>query len=239
MSLLTDVTIVLLICHLLGDFHFQSQNMSDMKSQSLKILGSHLGIHALILVSSFFILFRWDGIIKNLGLLFSVWISHCIVDLIKYYLSSYRKKQLPEEILYIFDQVLHLGFLLLLSESVFHSATDLVFLNRNLINWLLLIIVITKPANISFKIVFQKYQFNIESPTVPGAGAMIGNLERILSAIFLTMNQISAIGFIYTAKSIARFKEIEENKAFAEYYLIGTLFSILYVVVAHYIIIVI
>ena len=53
------------------------------------------------------------------------------------------------------------------------------------------------------------------------------------------MNQISAIGFIYTAKSIARFKEIEQNKAFAEYYLIGTLFSILYVVIAYYIIIII
>ena len=51
------------------------------------------------------------------------------------------------------------------------------------------------------------------------------------------MNQITAIGFIYTAKSITRFKEIEESKGFAEYYLIGTLFSILYVVVAYLIII--
>lgn len=74
---------------------------------------------------------------------------------------------------------------------------------------------------------------------IPGAGAIIGNLERVLSAIFLAMNQITAIGFIYTAKSIARFKEIEENKGFAEYYLIGTLFSILYVVVAYFIIIVV
>ena len=97
-------------------------------------------------------------------------------------------------------------------------------------------LVITKPANITFKVVFQKYQFQNDAPTVPGAGAVIGNLERILSAVFLAMNQVASIGFIYTAKSIARFKEIEENKGFAEYYLIGTLFSILYVVVAYYLI---
>ena len=50
------------------------------------------------------------------------------------------------------------------------------------------------------------------------------------------MNQVASICFIYTAKSIARFKEIEADKGFAEYYLIGTLFSILYVVVAYYLI---
>lgn len=52
------------------------------------------------------------------------------------------------------------------------------------------------------------------------------------------MNQITAIRVIYTAKSIARFKEIENHKGFAEYYLIGTLFSILYVMVAYFLIIV-
>ncbi|MGH2066430.1 DUF3307 domain-containing protein, partial [Aerococcus sp. L_4] len=73
-----------------------------------------------------------------------------------------------------------------------------------------------------------------EIVTVPGAGAMIGNLERILSAIFLSLNALSSIGLIYTAKSIARFKLIEENQGFAEYYLIGTLFSILFVVVSYF-----
>ena len=91
------------------------------------------------------------------------------------------------------------------------------------------------PLRLSERI-FQKYHFTTDAESVPGAGAVIGNLERILSAIFLAMNQITAIGFIYTAKSIARFKEIEENKGFAEYYLIGTLFSILYVVIAYFLI---
>ena len=73
--------------------------------------------------------------------------------------------------------------------------------------------------------------------TVAGAGAIIGNMERILSAIFMATGQWAAIGVIFTAKSIARFKQMEENKQFAEYYLIGTLYSILYVVVAFFLLI--
>jgi hypothetical protein len=38
---------------------------------------------------------------------------------------------------------------------------------------------------------------------------------------------------VFTAKSIARFRQIDENKRFAEYYLIGTLFSMLYVLLAY------
>lgn len=136
------------------------------------------------------------------------------------------------------DQLLHILLILLFSEYVFNSNRTLNIGSSNILKWILLLLVIAKPANITFKIVFQKFQFKTNSETIPGAGAIIGNLERILSAIFLAMNQITAIGFIYTAKSIARFKEIEENRGFAEYYLIGTLFSILYVLIAYFFIIV-
>ncbi len=42
--------------------------------------------------------------------------------------------------------------------------------------------------------------------------------------------QFSAVGLAMTAKSVARYNEISENPSFAEYYLIGTLYSILYTV---------
>ncbi|MCT4632839.1 MAG: DUF3307 domain-containing protein [Firmicutes bacterium] len=58
-------------------------------------------------------------------------------------------------------------------------------------------------------------------------GKWIGVLERILILIFLYSNQLSAIGFIIAAKSLARFKMME-NKIFSEYYLIGTLLSLVY-----------
>ncbi len=54
---------------------------------------------------------------------------------------------------------------------------------------------------------------------------MIGMLERTITAILLLCNQFAAVGLVITAKSIARFKQME-NKEFAERYLIGTLLSL-------------
>lgn len=68
--------------------------------------------------------------------------------------------------------------------------------------------------------------------TIMGAGAMIGNLERIVIGICMIMGQFASIGLVFTAKSIARYNKISEKPAFAEYYLIGSLFSILSVFVA-------
>ncbi|QUH26426.1 DUF3307 domain-containing protein [Serpentinicella alkaliphila] len=59
------------------------------------------------------------------------------------------------------------------------------------------------------------------------AGKWIGILERILITFFIYNNQLNAIGFIIAMKSLARFKMLD-SKIFSEYYLIGTLFSIVY-----------
>ncbi|MBO1265190.1 DUF3307 domain-containing protein [Proteiniclasticum sp. SCR006] len=64
------------------------------------------------------------------------------------------------------------------------------------------------------------------------AGKWIGIMERILMVIFLYSNQISSIGFIIAVKSLARFKMME-NKIFAEYYLMGTLLSVVYTFIAY------
>lgn len=236
MSFLNDASLVLLISHVLGDFQFQSQELSDIKTKSLKAVGKHLLIHGLVLILIPIIAFGWGGFSTLFPLILTIWLSHGILDIAKFYLN--RVDGINKEKLYVADQLLHVFFIILFSTFVFDLHVILSFNNRDILEWLLLLLVVTKPANVTFKTVFQRFQFQSGTQTVPGAGAIIGNLERILSAIFLSMNQIAAIGFIYTAKSIARFKEIEDNKRFAEYYLIGTLFSILYVVVAYFVIIV-
>ena len=63
------------------------------------------------------------------------------------------------------------------------------------------------------------------------AGRYIGILERYLTVIFFLLNQYTAIAFTLTAKSIARFKELEKAD-FAEQYLIGTLVSLLLAVLS-------
>ena len=57
------------------------------------------------------------------------------------------------------------------------------------------------------------------------AGKYIGILERFLILTLSVTGNISAIGMVIAAKSIARFGEFS-NKHFAEYYLVGTLLSV-------------
>jgi hypothetical protein len=60
-------------------------------------------------------------------------------------------------------------------------------------------------------------------------GRTIGTLERYLALTLVLFGQWVALGFIIAAKSIARFPEMtgRRHKDFAEYYLIGTLVSML------------
>ena len=62
-------------------------------------------------------------------------------------------------------------------------------------------------------------------------GSVIGQLERMIIAILLLCGQYGSIGLVLTAKSIARFKQLND-KTFAEQYLIGTLISLAIALVA-------
>lgn len=63
--------------------------------------------------------------------------------------------------------------------------------------------------------------------SLANAGALIGNLERVLILTFVLLQQWEAVGFLITAKSILRFNEIQGAKvrSLSEYVLLGTLLS--------------
>jgi hypothetical protein len=56
-------------------------------------------------------------------------------------------------------------------------------------------------------------------------GATIGALERLLIVAFMLTGAVAAVGFVIAAKTIARFKQLDD-RGFAEYYLLGTLASV-------------
>ncbi len=62
-------------------------------------------------------------------------------------------------------------------------------------------------------------------------GRTIGVLERFVVFTLVLFGQWGALGFVIAAKSIARFKELE-NQSFADYYLMGTLASVFSAIVA-------
>jgi hypothetical protein len=59
------------------------------------------------------------------------------------------------------------------------------------------------------------------------AGMYIGWLERSLVLTAMILRSPATVGLVLAAKSIARFPELGKSERFAEYFLIGTLLSLL------------
>ncbi|HET7602549.1 MAG TPA: hypothetical protein VFK36_05990 [Gemmatimonadales bacterium] len=60
-------------------------------------------------------------------------------------------------------------------------------------------------------------------------GRLIGILERALVLTLVLLGQFGALGFVVAAKALARFRGLDDRD-FAEYFLIGTLASLLHAV---------
>jgi len=81
------------------------------------------------------------------------------------------------------------------------------------------------------KLMLRRYEKEVETRGLIGAGMVIGIVERVMVLTFVLVNQYTAITVIFAAKSIARFNELKDRKM-AEYYLIGTLVSITFALLA-------
>lgn len=224
----SPILILLLICHFFADFHLQSQEVADKKGQDRRFLLRHLVGVAQPLLFLVFLQYRiW-------WVLVLIFLSHALLDFFKEKIAELL--HLNHQQSFLLDQTLHLVIIILLSQF----TTDMPFpawIDPNWLNMILFLVLITKPTNIAFRIFFQKYQpeEGNKMDTIPGAGAAIGFLERMIIGICILFGQFTSIGLVFTAKSIARYNKISENPAFAEYYLIGSLFSILSVLVAAWI----
>ena len=128
------------------------------------------------------------------------------------------------------DQFVHLTVLVAVSFS-FNTTTELPVqladcaANFSISLSILAILLCIKPANILIKLILKKYQIGEAQSceNIKNAGALIGNLERILTIVFVIIGQYEAIGFIIAAKSILRFKDTDTAKT--EYVLAGTFLS--------------
>lgn len=249
-----NMIIVVLIAHVLGDYYLQDNDMAEYKKYKIK------GVikHALFYCIPFILIFVFTKKSMKLFLLFILMcLCHYTIDLVKFcgykmYLKYCNteikkkiiKKYIKPSLVYVLDQVIHIVSICLLTSLFnFKNVTTINLVNyinkitnlsgHNVLKWILLVLVIYKPANITFKMLFSscKPGDNDSNDKVINNGAIIGFLERLIIAVFIYFKQYSAIGFILTAKSVARYNAISEKPKFAEYYLIGTLFSTLFVIV--------
>jgi hypothetical protein len=208
----------LLLSHLLADFFFQTDSLCNDKIVN-KFRSKFLYIHSLIAgLLPWLIIFSLD--FWKYALIIAI--SHFIIDAIKVRFNSNLNS-------FCIDQALHIGIMIWIA-SIYTFNINYQFLNIQLFNnisfplLLFVILLCLKPTNIFIKLVLDKYKVGIneECHDIKNAGALIGNLERIISVLFVILGQFEAIGFIVAAKSILRFKD---NTAKTEYVLAGTFLS--------------
>ncbi|MDX8046200.1 DUF3307 domain-containing protein [Gracilibacillus sp. S3-1-1] len=72
----------------------------------------------------------------------------------------------------------------------------------------------------------EEYHYFSYSSPLRSRGKLIGYVERLLVIILTAIGAYQSIAFIIAAKSIARFKQLDDRN-WAEYFLLGTLSSIL------------
>ena len=231
---LSDITILFLIIHVVADFYLLSIGLGAENESKDKALAWHTVVYATVMLLSALALTLIQGDPRMMWAGLTLSSLHAAAALLKQIISKTKRMEKPnaQAWLYLSDQLL----LILCAVFITNRFTAALPIPGLTLRWILLLSLIHKPANVSFKKMLSKYEASGEAvrpDTLPGAGAVIGSLERVLCAIFIGLGQYASIGLIYTAKSIARFKKIEENPKFAEYYLIGTLYSILFVVACY------
>jgi hypothetical protein len=206
------------LAHVIGDFYLQSNKLCEQKiAQKWKswFLYAH---SAIIGILSWIVVphadFIWLAII--------IFISHLIIDAIKSCMST-------NLVTFAIDQILHIAIIAIIAAVYNGSDTWLSSMPHigyvNIVSLAIGILVCIKPTNILIKLTLEKYKVGKSNSCeeIKNAGALIGNLERILAIIFVIIGQYESIGFIVAAKSLLRFKDTDTAKT--EYVLAGTFLS--------------
>lgn len=242
----------LLIGHLIGDFYLQTNRIASKKISSAKYLALHGILYTLCIYLT--ALWINGNTISVLTASVITGILHICIDYAKLKIeSTYHIPAAYECAVFLADQLLHLILLYIVFKTFpfpTYLGSDIDILEiayeniDKIISCIAAALVCGRPAAIVVSLVFKMIPQTIEcadeQKTTPQnhpatenklteketarIGSWIGILEREIMLILGLLGQYSAIGFVLTAKSLARYKQLE-NKAFAEKYLVGTLLS--------------
>ncbi len=221
--------------HLIGDFLFQSKRIIKLKENN-KIKGYLF--HGFIIFSITFCLILFYGI--KIAFIFSLIIStiHIIIDFIKEKVTN--ESSTVKLYTFICDQLLHFFTLFLVWKYFMNNMTIPVFnndlINLNLLNintsmnkiliFIIFYLLILFAGAVLLEKIINAIDVEIEEDgDNVSMGKYIGIIERAIILTLVTFGSLSSIGIIFTAKSLARFRELNK-KTFVEYYLLGTLTSI-------------
>lgn len=219
----------ILLAHVLTDFIFQPDQLAENKEKVTVIL-----VHGLIFFLLSIVLLLPAISYQVILALVLLALFYGFVDYFKNLIQKHTGKDLW--LYFIGDQALHvlaIGVVVFFLDRVsFHAGIDVLstYWSKPPIFLFVSLFVLTVFGGGFFTEILCKgflESLNSEKkPGIEGAGRYIGILERSLILTAVLFGKMEFIGYIFAAKSIARYPEMKEESHFSEYYLIGTLTSI-------------
>ncbi|MDP8202079.1 MAG: DUF3307 domain-containing protein [Candidatus Tenebribacter burtonii] len=225
----------LFLAHVITDFILQAKKMAIGKL----VFKNNL-LHCLILfiISSVFLMNQLT--IKLILMLITISILHGFID----YGKAFVEKKAGGKwnwLLFSGDQVLHILFIFIIL-GLFYPLIIQSYLSKfvvivnstNIFKTALFFIIISFGGSYFTASVCKGFNPNKEDKkskeeknSLDKAGRYIGILERIIIVASILIGRYEIIGFLIAAKSIIRHPE-QKDKAFAEYFLIGTFTSFIW-----------
>ncbi len=217
--MMCKLLIMQLLAHLVSDFYLQTEKSCSGKANNA-FKSKHLYIHVLVTfvfawIFSLNVEYWWAALIIS--------VLHLIIDGLK---SVFQKCSW----VFFYDQILHLAVIVATVVSFYHLGEisfPIWLPETKVLLWIVAFMFCLRPVNFIIQNIFKDAKISIpdsgKENSLPNAGRIIGNVERMLTLVFVLLGQYEAIGFLLAAKSLLRFRETDLVKS--EYVLVGTLLS--------------
>ena len=222
---MTETLAALLLAHVLADFVFQTNWMVANKRRP-----GGLALHGLVVLAT---AVAATGTF-DLGLL---WLTalHIAIDAIK---ARVRRGLAP----FLLDQAAHLTSLAALAHWRPSIWSDGLWADQTALPALMLLtagaILATRAGGYAVGFLMEPFAArlppDVTAESLPGAGRVIGLLERGLIFVLILLGQPAGVGLLIAAKSILRFGALKDDRALSEYVIIGTLASFAWAILAAY-----
>jgi len=220
------VALCLILGHIIGDFPLQTNKLVTQRKE--RLLRSwwmyvHPLIHGAIAGGALYALEAGSlGFVAVCGGF--VVLAHGLTDLSKDLISRRFSHPRAQPYFFALDQALHVAALVLVANwvefGVFETPTIGELVPPTTLCILVGYAIMWWPMRYFIPLVLAGFlPQNVDSQDtagqlglgLPGAGQLIGRLERVLILTFVLLGRWEAIGFLLTAKSILRFPELSSN----------------------------
>lgn len=234
------ISMALLLSHLLADFVLQRRVVVQGKgSRRWRSHAEHAVLHLAAAEGALAVFTSIDlGVPTTQGLLLAYVLAHAVLDMLKAE-AERRERTAGRWLPFVVDQLAHLGVILALA-WILAGAPPAVRKAWQLwqpVSGRVLTIAVVYVGTVCGAgylngVLLGRWAQRLrqeradEDGGLEDAGLYIGWLERFLVLTAVVIGSPEAAGLVAAAKSIFRFEDMKQGRAFAEYFLVGTFLSV-------------